>query len=736
MILSRLKISRKLPVLIVALALFSAVLAGTITITQSQKALHHAIEEEMKALRSARAETLREYMNSISEDLSIMATSPYVRQALKDYGAGWDELAATGHQTDILHKLYIEENPNPLGQKEKLDAANDGSLYSQTHASYHPWFRSFLNQRGYYDVFLFRPNGDLVYTVFKELDFATNLNTGRWKDTDLARVFNDALKNPKDNYQAFYDFKPYAPSNDVPASFIAQAILNDDGSVAGVIAFQMPIARLNAIMQVAAGMGETGETYIVGPDKLMRSDSRFSKESTILKTKVDTETVALGLKGEKGVAVINDYRGILVLSAYEPFEFKGTKWIIMAEMDEAEVMKPIINMKKSAVIWVMAAMLFVVIVAVFFAKGIAKPITNMSDAMRVLAQGNYNVVIPGLHLKDEIGSMAASVEVFKKNGLETLRLQKEQEQAKVRAEEEKRRMMNELADRFDQQVGKAIRDMIGAVDILQVTAKEMDGTARSTQESSTYVASSAEETNVNVQTVSAATEEMTASAKEISQQVANVASQANVASSSARAANEKVNQLKKLIENIGEVVDAIKNIAGQTNLLALNATIEAARAGAAGRGFAVVADEVKKLSSETAQKTEEIESRITEIQRATQESVMAMREIIDSILGIDGAAAQTASAAEEQNAVLAEIARNVSEVSLAVQQVSQAIGNVQAGATQTGDASQALKASADNISGLAGHMQAAVTQFLQQIRNDNVVQQSTGEVASFLRAAE
>jgi len=275
-----------------------------------------------------------------------------------------------------------------------------------------------------------------------------------------------------------------------------------------------------------------------------------------------------------------------------------------------------------------------------------------------------------------------------------------------------------VADVFDERVGGTIRSLAAAAEKLQDASLNMESTAAQTESSSNSVASAAEETSANVSTVSAATEEMTASAHEISTQISSVAAKSNLAATSAQSTSQKVNELNQLVENIGEVVVAIKGIAEQTNLLALNATIEAARAGDAGKGFAVVADEVKKLANETGQKTEEIEGRITEIQSATQASVAAMQEIISNISEIDQASAGTASAVEEQNSVIAEITRSISEVAEASQQVASEISSVQLASGETGQASQMLKISADDIAGLSDNLEQAVGSFLAQVRGE------------------
>lgn len=714
--LSKLKISQKLPLIMISMAILTSIVTGVIGITLAEKEVLNEARQKLEAIESAKAQTLEGYLKSISEDLDVMTKNDHVRQALQDFSQGWNELGF--NQTERLQTLYIEKNPNEIGHKEDLDYAPDGSLYSQMHAKHHPWFRHFLRSRDYYDIFLFKPNGDLVYTVFKELDYATNVVTGQWKDTDLGAVFRAARDNPQADFQVFEDFEAYAPSHDVPASFIAQPILNDDGSLAGVMAIQMPIGRLNTIMQTHAGMGETGEAYIVGTDGLMRSDSRFSEESTILKTKVAGKTFEYAIDGKKGSEIITDYAGNKVISAYGPVEFLGTKWAVLAKTQMVEVMKPIKNMMMMAILGTCATILIIGLIALLFSRSMTKPISNMTRAMQEIANGDYNVSIPGVERSDEIGQMAAAVQIFKENGMETEHLKQEQERQQQQAEQDKKRLMRDMAKKFDEQVGGTIQSLAVAAERLQGASKSMETTARNTQDASASVAAASEETSANVATVASATEEMTASAQEIAKQVTDVAAKASEASGSASRTSQQVNELNALVSNIGEVVVAIKDIAEQTNLLALNATIEAARAGEAGKGFAVVADEVKKLATETSKKTEEIESRIGEIQTATEASVRAMSVIINNISDIDGLSAAAAGAVEEQNATTLEITRNISEVSSAARDVANVIGGVQKGAADTGQSAEMLNQSANTIADLSDSLERAVSAFLDQIRGD------------------
>jgi methyl-accepting chemotaxis protein len=348
--------------------------------------------------------------------------------------------------------------------------------------------------------------------------------------------------------------------------------------------------------------------------------------------------------------------------------------------------------------------------------GIARPIAAITGAMQALAGGNKAVAVPGQDRKDEIGVMAAALNVFKENMIEADRLRQEQEATKQRSEAERRQAMLDLADRFEGSVGGVVNGVTAAATELQATAQSMSATAEQTSRQSTAVAAASEETTQNVQTVASATEELSASIGEITSQVSESTRIVGEAVTQANDTNAKVQGLAEAAQKIGDVVRLINDIAGQTNLLALNATIEAARAGEAGKGFAVVASEVKTLATQTGKATDEIAGQVRAIQEATQSSVQAISSIVQTINRVSEISTAIASAVEEQGAATQEISRNVQQAAQGTQEVSANITGVTDAAGQTGHAARQVLESAGELSRNGTMLKSQVEDFLRTVR--------------------
>ncbi|MBE0529667.1 MAG: HAMP domain-containing protein, partial [Rhodospirillales bacterium] len=320
--------------------------------------------------------------------------------------------------------------------------------------------------------------------------------------------------------------------------------------------------------------------------------------------------------------------------------------------------------------WISGILVALIAVAAGLALSrlIAGPIRSMSQAMLKLADGDTTVVIPGIGNGDEIGEMAAAVQVFKDNKIEADRLAEEQKrEQEARAARAKR--IEDLCKAFDATSTEAVKSVASAATEMRSSSEAMSATAEEATRQASAVAAASEQASANVQTVASAAEELSSSISEISRQVTQASQIAAAAVSEAEQTNVKVQGLAQAANKIGEVVALITDIAEQTNLLALNATIEAARAGDAGKGFAVVASEVKNLANQTAKATDEIGAQIAGIQAATQEAVAAIDSITKTISKINEVNSGVASAVEEQGAATQEIARNVEQAAAGTQEV-------------------------------------------------------------------
>ncbi len=287
---------------------------------------------DLMLFRDLRQSKLASYFDTLSSEIVFWSANGEIRLLLEAMSEAWVALG-----DDVSNRLQEKYN------SREVDGASPESDYDRLHSAIHSIFSRFQEVRGYYDIFLIDANGNIIYSVEKESDFATNIIDGPWRNTSFAKVVKSVIHKRKPSVVEFSDFSFYEPSNGQAALFVAASVSDIDGEFMGVLAFQIPKEAINKIMQVTTGMGETGETYIVGQDFLMRSQSRFSSEPSLLKVLVKTEAVTRALRGESGVLDAMEYRGSTLLSAYDSFSFDETVWAVIAEIDRSEVLQPVVQ---------------------------------------------------------------------------------------------------------------------------------------------------------------------------------------------------------------------------------------------------------------------------------------------------------------------------------------------------------------------------------------------------------
>ena len=533
---------------------------------------------------------------------------------------------------------YISKNKAPLGEKDSLDSAGDGTTYDGVHSTFHPMFHQFQKEFGFYDVFIAdAKTGHVVYSVFKELDFGTSLLTGPYKNTGLGEAFKKAVNDRDTTKTHLTDFAPYGPSYKASASFISSPIMKNGKTIA-VLIFQMPIDRINDVMVhhekwEKSGLGETGQTYLVGHDGIMHSNERMliqdkaafletakkagysdntlnaieNRNTTIGTVKVNSKALDSAISGKEGFLIDNNYLNTPSFSAFKPLKIRDVNWIIISEKNQSEAFAPIVTLKDSVYSTLAVVSLIALIVGallgLLLAKVIVRPIDNMVKLMHDIAEGEGDLTqrLP-TNSKDELADLAKGINLF----------------------------INHIDKTFSSVLASVIRLKPISEDIADVNTQLSIATDQQKYQAG-KVNECLSETNESTKQVEVELEEIRQASSEgnvivnTSEKVVNqVAQTMKELSVDVAQAVDALSKLKGDTDRIAGIIDVINSIAEQTNLLALNAAIEAARAGEAGRGFAVVADEVRSLASKTRQSTDEVASMVEAIQNGTQEVVKRM----------------------------------------------------------------------------------------------------------------
>jgi len=687
------KLTTKLIVAFLAVGVIPALVIGLLAINKASSELKDQAFNQLVAVRDIKKHQIENYIQDSLASVEILSKS---RDTSELY-------AALSKYHDKMH----------TAANEPYDVTTDE--YHEIWKKYGRNIAAYQKSSGFYDVFIIcASHGHVMYTACKENDIGTNLTYGPYKESGLAKVFRKIVAT-KD--KAIVDFEPYAPSNGDPAAFAGVPIYID-GKLKGAMVVQLSIDKFNEIMQERSGMGKTGETYLVGQDRLMRSDSfldpkghsvKASFAGTVQNNGVDTKAATEALDGNTGAEIVIDYNGNPVLSAFTPVEFYGLKWALLAEIDKAEAFAAI-NMLRWLMLAVIAVTIgIIIVVAILITRSIAKPILKGVDFAKTMAGGDLTHTLD-IDQVDEVGILAKALNE-----------------------------MNGNLRKMFKDIGVGVQTLSASSTELASVSNQMSSGAENTSTKSNAVATASEEMSSNMNSVAAAmeqattnigvvsssTEQMTASINEIAQNTERASMVTRQAVTEAQSASAKVNELGRAADEIGKVTEAITEISEQTNLLALNATIEAARAGSAGKGFAVVANEIKELASQTAEATKEIRTKIEGIQVSTSETVTEIENITNVIGEINDFVSTIASAVEEQSVTtkeiaanvvqtsqgLAEVNRNVAQTSTVAGGIAKDIAGVNHASSDVASGSEQVNTSAVELSKLSERLNEMVCQF-------------------------
>ena len=589
------------------------------------------------------------------------------------------------------------------------------------------FFEKYVLMYGYYDLFLINPDGYVFYTVAQESDYQTNMVNGKYSSSGLGKLVREVLETKS---FGFADFEPYAPSNGEPAAFIAQPVVHQ-GDVEIIVALQLPLDSVNNIMQERTGMGKTGETYLVGEDKLMRSDSFLDPENhSVIASfanpnlgSVDTEAAREALAGTEDAKIVIDYNGNPVLSAYTPIEVFGNTWALLAEIGQAEVNAPVRSMIMIILVIGVVMAVIVAMIALFIGISIANPLSRGAAFTQLVADGDLTQELH-INQKDEVGILAEALNRMVAN-LRNMTLQILDGSSEIASSSEEMSASAQQLSEGAQSQASTLEETSAAVEELSASVEQVSGHAQSQS-------SAVEQSVTNMDQVQKSIDEVSTTLENVSGIAKESVEKSKSGAETVGKAVDAINLISESSDKIAGIINVISDIADQTNLLALNASIEAARAGEHGRGFAVVADEVSKLADRSASSTTEIEELIKESTKnvkdgveLAQESRTSMEEITDGAQKSADMITNLAAALEQQVKAVKELSGavdNINEMSQSIsaatdeqttnsKQVSKAIEDVNEITQQAASAAEEMAASTEELSGMAQQLQGLVAQF-------------------------
>lgn len=710
------KIKLKLPAFVIICTVIPALLVAWLALRSTGPLIERNVGARQNLILWAKMDDLKAVFEKISIDSRFITEDRDALEAFVALKDAWSQKAIT---SSYLQRLFIANNPNPPEKRYLLNDPGDGSAYSVEHAKFNPWFKRFADQAGYQDIYLIDRDGNVIYSIAKNADFATNVLTGLAKNSDLAEVFRKAMMPGSKLGDTFIsDYKPYVGLNNAAAGFIASPIFDEDGTKMGAVILGLPIERISNIFNDREGLESAEEIYIVGPDQLNRTYIDFGQKKNILGFKLDSESAALALNGNHSNTESINYNGQKVIFSCKKFIFGDIQWDLIVE-ESKDFAYAAYNAERSKMIIYITISLIIIggLAYLFSLKLILLPLSHITRNLNDLSADKVDVDLYGLDRRDEFLDIANSARAFKDNLIKTRLLQQQQKEIEQKAELTRKQMLQKLADTFEERMRTVVATLASASTELAQTAENMHKRSSSSNHTAASASDSANLISTHVESVSSAASELYSSVSEISEQVHRSSDLITDSVHKVHTADTHAKKLGESSQQVREVIQLIADISSQINLLALNATIESARAGESGKGFAVVANEVKNLANQTNKSVEEIGKVIDQMANVSEDMITALEDIKGSVNKISESSVSIASAVEEQTVATNGIAKSAREASDGTRSISNGLRLVTDVASEVNMSSQQMLEAAVDLSRQAEELNVEVNRFILEIRN-------------------
>lgn len=762
----------KLILMLLSVGIIPVVVMGAISIVRAQWALESAAMDQLTSIREIKSKQIEDYFLDVDRQLITLSESVLGLETFKSFHNAFTRTIADVdllseeealNQRIRLLECYRRSLRRSMGVSEELaedllpehpvtrtlqcayiadlhdqpdpDTIPEESPYAIVHDVYHPWYQAYAERFNYYDIFLIdADSGYVIYSIRKEIDFASNLRSGSFQEESLAKVFELAV-DAETPYETFWvDFKPYLPSLNLPSAFAATPIF-DQGEVVGVLAFQLSIERINNIMTDGGawrqvGLGDTGECFLIASDYTMRNDARMfiqdpegylqalrqhgvsklgmeqileeidhisESNTTILYQHIDSEGARLAVLGETGVGIYKNDLGVKVIGAYAPLNIPGLDWYILAEKSQQEASEPANALARAILISIIIVGFLVFVLGAPIVRMISRNVQMVARELAELASGEADLTrrLP-VRCGDEIGMLANSFNQVMDNFTNLIR-QVQRSGIQVTTSS------TQIAASTNQLVS-TVAEQAASTNQVSATAKEISSISKDLSQTMDEVADSSGEVTTKAEEGRGALMRMDETMRLLAQSTDSISS--------------KLGAINAKATNINSVVTTISKVADQTNLLSLNAAIEAEKAGEYGLGFAVVAREIRRLADQTAVATLDIEQMVTEMQSAVSTGVMEMDKFAKEvergvslisalIIGLEEVVEKVQSLGPRFDMVN----EGMKSQSQGAQQITEAMMQLSDAAAQNAQALREFNTATDQLNQAAQGLQAEVSRF-------------------------